>query len=651
MFTRKNLLILIDLVIVMVGYLLAYITSLSADQLIEYMPVFKQSLFVFVVIYIGISYIIKIYEQVWRYADSEEYRLCIVSAIIAGLVFGIIARLVDYNVPARVQISSSTIVMSLIVASRIVYKNLTHRVRNIKFKYNSIKNLPVGKGSGSKDIKRLAIVGAGDAGVQLLSEIKNNKVLNYRPICFVDDSQQKIGRSIYGVNIYGPIENMKNIIKYHDIELIVIAIPSANAYEKKRIVEICSSFDCEVKILPGISYLINRDNEAYVDESSSSRAERKSIELIGRLRNIDVEDLLLRDTIKVNDVDIEGYIRNKVVMVTGGGGSIGSEICRQVVNYGVKKLVILDNYENNAYDIEQELKRNYNFIPQVEIITVRDCGTMDKCIHDFIQKNGKIDVLFHAAAHKHVPLMENNPDQAIKNNILGTYNIAKICDKYKISKMIFISTDKAVNPTNVMGATKRACEMVIQAMNKKSKNTIYAAVRFGNVLGSNGSVIPLFKKQIENGGPITVTHPDIIRYFMTIPEAVSLVLNAGGMAKGGEIFVLDMGDPVKITDLAKNMIKLAGLKLGTDIEIEYTGLRPGEKLFEELLMEEEGLATTKSEKIFIGRQLKIKEDELFKWIEDIEKNITLYNKDAIVEKLKELVDTFKTPEDIKDIAG
>ncbi len=306
--------------------------------------------------------------------------------------------------------------------------------------------------------------------------------------------------------------------------------------------------------------------------------------------------------------------------------------------------MIIDNYENNAYDIEQELKRDYGFTPQVEIITVREKNALDKFFSEYEKSNGRIDVVFHAAAHKHVPLMEHNPDQAVMNNIMGTYNVASMCDKYRVGKMILVSTDKAVNPTNVMGATKRACEMVIQAMNKKSKTTVYTAVRFGNVLGSNGSVIPLFRKQIEKGGPVTVTHPDIIRYFMTIPEAVSLVLNAGGMAKGGEIFVLDMGEPVKIVDLAKNIIRLSGLTIGKDIDIEFTGLRPGEKLYEELLMSDEGLLTTSSEKIFIGKPGKIDEQNLFDWVDEMEKNISSYSRSEIIEQLRLIVDTFKPSE-------
>lgn len=628
--SRRSLLMLIDSGIIITGYFLAYLMTLNHEQLFEYIPKYKESFFMLYAIYIGVFYYMKIYGQMWRYADAAEYQLCAVSSLMAGGLFTFLSETAGFNIPIRIQVTTPVIVMFLIILSRIMYKGLRMIInRKLKKKENN-----------SKKIKRLAIVGGGDSGVQLLREIRNNKSLNYETVCFVDDDPAKLGRVIMGVPIYGPVDNIKDITQYNEIEKIIISMPSATAEETKRIAELCTETDCIVKILPGIPSILN----------SEFKAGQKG-DLLNKLRNIDVEDLLARETIKVNDADIKGCIKGKTVLVTGGGGSIGSELCRQAVIYGAKKLVILDNYENNAYDIEQELKREYDFEPQVEVITVRELGSLDKFFRDYMNTNPPIDLVFHAAAHKHVPLMEHNPEQAIKNNILGTYNVAKMCDKYKIPKMILISTDKAVNPTNVMGATKRACEMVIQAMNQKSQNTVYAAVRFGNVLGSNGSVIPLFKKQIENGGPITVTHPEIIRYFMTIPEAVSLVMNAGAMAKGGEIFVLDMGSPVKITDLAKNMIRLSGLKPEEDIKIEFTGLRPGEKLFEELLMAEEGLQKTESKKIFIGNPINIKPEKVFNWLEDVEKNVNSYTNGTGVAKLKELVDTYKTKNDIEDMDG
>ena len=634
-FSRRNILMLVDAVIAGVGYLMAYMITLSANQLINYIPLYKETFFLFAVIYLTVYYFMGIYGQMWRYADADEYQLCSIASVCAGGIFIVLSEIIGYNVPIRIQIAAPMIVMGMVIASRITYKTLSQYKRRKAHEDEISSNEESAEASDARN-KRLAIVGAGDAGVQLLREIKNNPSLRYDPVCFVDDNPHKMGRSILGVKIAGPVDKIGHIVKNNRIEKIIIAMPSIKASDKKRIVEKCSETKCKVKILPGIPLILKPQDE--------------KTELMGRLRNIDVEDLLSRDSIKVNEVDIESYIKGKNVLVTGGGGSIGSEICRQAVNFGAKKLVILDNYENNAYNIEQELKRDYGYIPQVEIITVRERDTLDRFFSEYIRANEKIDVVFHAAAHKHVPLMEHNPDQAVMNNVLGTYNVAQMCDRYGVDRMILISTDKAVNPTNVMGATKRACEMVVQAMNRKSKHTVYAAVRFGNVLGSNGSVIPLFKKQIEKGGPVTVTHPDIIRYFMTIPEAVSLVLNAGGMAKGGEIFVLDMGDPVKITDLAENMIKLAGLTIGKDIDIEFTGLRPGEKLFEELLMAEEGLEKTGSDKIFIGKPGHIKEDAVFEWIRNAEQDIKHCSSAVTVAKLKELVDTFKSPEEINEIA-
>ena len=634
--SRRNILMLVDANIAGVGYLIAYMMTLSGGQLINYIQLYKETFFLFAVIYLTVYYFMGIYGQMWRYADADEYQLCSIASVCAGGIFIVLSEIIGYNVPIRIQIAAPMIVMGMVIASRITYKTLSQYKRRKAHEDEISSNEESAEASDARN-KRLAIVGAGDAGVQLLREIKNNPSLRYDPVCFVDDNPHKMGRSILGVKIAGPVDKIGHIVKNNRIEKIIIAMPSIKASDKKRIVEKCSETKCKVKILPGIPLILKPQDE--------------KTELMGRLRNIDVEDLLSRDSIKVNEVDIESYIKGKNVLVTGGGGSIGSEICRQAVNFGAKRLVILDNYENNAYDIEQELKRDYGYIPQVEIITVRERDTLDRFFSEYIRSNGKIDVVFHAAAHKHVPLMEHNPDQAVMNNILGTYNVAQMCDRYGVDRMILISTDKAVNPTNVMGATKRACEMVVQAMNRKSKHTVYAAVRFGNVLGSNGSVIPLFKKQIEKGGPVTVTHPDIIRYFMTIPEAVSLVLNAGGMAKGGEIFVLDMGDPVKITDLAENMIKLAGLTIGKDIDIEFTGLRPGEKLFEELLMAEEGLEKTGSDKIFIGKPGQIKEDAVFEWIRNAEQDIKHCSSAVTVAKLKELVDTFKSPEEINEIAG
>ena len=431
-----------------------------------------------------------------------------------------------------------------------------------------------------KAAKRIMIVGAGTSGSVILKEMTTSSLVNGCVVCFVDDDKNKAGKFLNGVPVAGNRNDIPRLAEEYRIDEIYIAIPSASAKERKAIIEICRETGCQVKILPGIYQLINGEVS------------------VAKLRNVEIEDLLGRDPIRVNLDEIMGYVSGKVVLVTGGGGSIGSELCRQVASHNPKQLIIFDIYENNAYDIQLELKEKYPDLDLVVLIgSVRNTHRIETVFEKY-----RPDIVYHAAAHKHVPLMEDSPNEAIKNNVFGTYKTAKAADKYGTSRFVLISTDKAVNPTNIMGASKRMCEMVVQMMNARSK-TDFVAVRFGNVLGSNGSVIPLFKKQIEQGGPVTVTHPDIIRYFMTIPEAVSLVLQAGAYAKGGEIFVLDMGEPMKILDLAKNLIRLSGYTPDVDIPIVFTGLRPGEKLYEELLMNEEGMQDTPNKLIHIGKPI------------------------------------------------
>ena len=465
--------------------------------------------------------------------------------------------------------------------------------------------------------KRILIVGAGAAGTTILRELRTTNMLNDIPVGFVDDDQHKIGSIILGVNVYGPCDNIVEIAKDTRADMIIIAIPSSDAKNIQRISKLCLETSCEVKTLPGLYQLI--DGEVSVS----------------RLRDVDVQDLLGRDPVKVNLDEVMGYIEEQVVLVTGGGGSIGSELCRQIATHNPKQLIILDIYENNAYDIEQELKRK---LPNLNLLTliasIRDSVKMDS-----VFKTYRPDIVFHAAAHKHVPLMETSPNEAVKNNILGTYKVVKCADKYGVKKFVQISTDKAVNPTNIMGATKRVCEMIIQAFSRKSK-TQFVAVRFGNVLGSNGSVIPLFKKQIAEGGPVTITHKDIIRYFMTIPEAVSLVLQAGAYANGGEIFVLDMGEQVKIYDLAVNLIKMSGYEPGKDIEIKVTGLRPGEKLYEERLMAEEGLERTANDRISIGKPIEMDDNHLFATLDKLYDE-AYSESEEMKDLVKELVPTYK----------
>lgn len=468
-----------------------------------------------------------------------------------------------------------------------------------------------------KNGKRVLIVGAGDAGTTILRELQTSDKTEYVPIGFVDDDLEKVGNYIFGVKVLGTVDDIEKIANEKDVDQIIIAMPSVNQKKLREITERCVSTKKKLQILPGVYQLINGQV------------------LASKLKDVDVNDLLGREPVKVNLDEVMGYIENQVVLVTGGGGSIGSELCRQIATHNPKQLIILDIYENNAYELEQELKRN---VPELNLVTliasVRDSVKMDKVFATY-----KPDIVFHAAAHKHVPLMETSPNEAVKNNILGTYKVVKCADKYGVKRFVQISTDKAVNPTNIMGATKRVCEMIIQAYAKKSK-TRFVAVRFGNVLGSNGSVIPLFKKQIACGGPVTVTHKDIIRYFMTIPEAVSLVLQAGAYAKGGEIFVLDMGEQVRIYDLAEKLIRLSGYEPNKDIEIKCTGLRPGEKLFEERLMAEEGLKKTANEKISIGKPLDIDDEKLFRTIDELYEEA--YNEtDKMKELVKGLVPTYE----------
>lgn len=472
------------------------------------------------------------------------------------------------------------------------------------------------------DISRVLIIGAGCAGEMVVKELEKNPQLNKKAVAIIDDDITRIGDQVSGVDIVGTRNSILKIVKLYKIDEIIFSIANISKKGKKEIIDICKNTNCKIKTIPGIYEII----DGKVD--------------IKQVRDVEIEDLLGREPIEVDFNLMGSYIQDSTILVTGAGGSIGSELCRQIANIRPKKLIMLDNYENNLYSIQQELIRKYgDSIKMIAVVaSIREQKRMEKIFDKY-----RPEVVFHAAAHKHVPLMENSPGEAIKNNIFGTLNVAMLSSKYNVKRFLLISTDKAVNPTNVMGATKRAAEMIIQSLNEESK-TEFVAVRFGNVLGSNGSVIPLFKKQIEEGGPVTVTHPNIIRYFMTIEEAVGLVIQAGGMAKGGEIFVLDMGEPVKILDLAKNLIRLSGFEPDVDIKIVFTGLRPGEKLYEELLMSEEGLLDTKHKKIFIGRPIDFDKNDLQKYLIEL-RNIVLEEEDELMEQaMKNLVPTFISPE-------
>ena len=478
--------------------------------------------------------------------------------------------------------------------------------------------------------ERTLIVGAGNAGRMIVREIHNakeqgdvnNPSKSIIPVCFVDDDLKKLNQKIEGIPVVGTCPEIVKICDEYRIDNIIVAVPSCEEDEKRKILDYCSATECKIKIIPYLGELLFDDGHT---------------QLISQAKEIKIEDLLGRKPIEFDRKEIHDLINGKVCLVTGGGGSIGSELVRQIAKNDPKQIIIVDIYENNAYDIQQELVLEYG--TKLNLVTlissVRDYDKME-----LIFKTYRPELVFHAAAHKHVPLMETVPEEAVKNNIFGTFNVATLAEKYKAKKFVMISTDKAVNPTNVMGATKRACEMIIQYKAQHSTDTEFVTTRFGNVLGSNGSVIPLFRREIENGAPVTVTHPDIIRYFMTIPEAVSLVLEAGAMAKGGEIFVLDMGAPVKITTLAENLIRMYGKVPYKDVPIIFTGLRPGEKLFEELLMDEEGLKSTQNKKIFIGNQIKIDETDMLSKLEVLKKTAENNDSEKTVELLAELVPTF-----------
>lgn len=587
--------IMYDIILIVASLYLALLLRLDFKISPQYITFFWYSVIPVTAITIIFNTVFKLYNKLWKYASIEELISIIYSVSLSNVVFIIYSYFITYklfeNAYYRFPFTVHIIFWILSVVSlggiRFIYRMVEdNNEYNNKYKSNC-----EGK-------KRVLIIGAGDAGVMLLKEIRKHKEFNYNVVGFIDDDRTKYGKVIHRVRVLGGRREIPKICKENEVEEIIMAMPSADLETKTEILSICKGTKCKLKTIPGIYEII--------DETVS----------ISKLRDVNIEDLLGRDPIKLDNTDIDKYIKDKIVLVTGGGGSIGSELCRQIVKFNPKKLIILDIYENNAYELQMELKESYPRLDlDVIIASIRD----EKRIQEIFSRY-KPNVVFHAAAHKHVPLMEMNPKEAIKNNIIGTYNVVKCSHQYEVNKFVQISTDKAVNPTNIMGATKRFCEMMIQAFDKKSQ-TEYVAVRFGNVLGSNGSVIPLFKRQIAHGGPVTVTHPEINRFFMTIPEAAQLVIQAGGMAQGGEIFVLDMGKPVKIVDLAKDLITLSGLEPDKDIKIQYTGLRPGEKLYEELLMDEIALTSTKHNKIFVEKPMNLDLGSLKKDIDEFREGV------------------------------
>ena len=554
------------------------ISQVFLDSVYHYMPI--NILVTFIVFSI-----FHMYSSLWKYASVTEFLNVVFAVSISGLINGILMTVLHFEIPKSYPYMYIAFLGVCCVVTRFGYRF----VRHMRNKRNNIRE--------NGNIANVMVIGAGDAGAAIIKEMKLSKFAVNNVRCVIDENPAKQGNYIQGCPVVGGKDKILECVEKYHIDKIVIAIPTASKKSIKELVEICNQTSCSVRILPGTYQLINGDVS------------------VSQLRKVEIQDLLGRESVAVDLDKVLGYIKDKVVLVTGGGGSIGSELCRQLASHGVKQLIVVDIYENNAYEIQQELKRKYPDLDLVVLIaSVRNTYRMNTIMEKY-----RPDVVYHAAAHKHVPLMEASPNEAIKNNVLGTYKTAKAAAEHGVKRFVLISTDKAVNPTNIMGASKRLCEMVVQMMNRRCENTEFVAVRFGNVLGSNGSVIPLFKKQIEEGGPVTVTDPEIIRYFMTIPEAVSLVLQAGGYAKGGEIFILDMGEPVKIADLAKNLIELSGYKVGEDIEIVYTGLRPGEKLYEELLMAEEGMQDTENKLIHIGKPIDMDDEWFAGKLEDLDK--------------------------------
>ena len=622
---RKIILAIADIFIIVIGTMFTnvifrFLGSLSlvspsyaqADRGLVYIMV-ADSILCFLV-----QFSIGSYSKAWRYFRWSDYAICA-----GGMAAGETLALIIFFALGK-PFSKFFALINLIVTT------LGVLLFRFIFKRTFLTLTNVGKHDSTK---RTLIIGAGHAATMIINELQNSKSdtntsqwSNLEPIGMVDDDVSKLHSRIHGVRVLGTSKDIVNICKTHGVDEIIFAIPSCNNKDRKRILDICADTKCKIKVVPYLGSLIFDDSHT---------------ELISQAVDIKIEDLLGREPIEFDKGEIGRFIKNKVCMVTGGGGSIGSELVRQIAKYKPKQVIIVDIYENNAYDVQQEVLMEYG--DSVDFVTlissVRDYNKMEAIFRKYHP-----NLVFHAAAHKHVPLMETVPEEAVKNNVFGTFNVANLAELYKADKFVLISTDKAVNPTNVMGCTKRVCEMIIQYKAQHSTTTEFVTTRFGNVLGSNGSVIPLFCRQIESGNPVTVTHPDIIRYFMTIPEAVSLVLEAGAIAHGGEIFVLDMGEPVKIVTLAENLIRMYGKVPYEDVEIKFTGLRPGEKLYEELLMDEEGLKKTKNKKIFIGNQIDIDSNELLADLRQIRAAAELNDSEKVVELLAKMVPTFNHKE-------
>lgn len=616
---KRLVLMTLDFSLILVAYYLGIVFRFSFTEgeqinLSEFYLEYFGDFLVAAIVYILIFNLYRQYKNIWTMAGIEEFSKSVLAIITAGSINLAISFFQVPRVPIMVTVLAGISTLLLYNGVRIGWRVLRRVLIDIESRKNG-------------NIKRILIVGAGSAGSLVINEFKKSSKIGKKVVALVDDDKEKRGSYLGGVKIIGTRHEIKHIVDEYKIDEIIIAIAHLDTNELKDLINISKRTKAQVKIMPGVSEMI--------DDKFT----------LNNVRDVDVKDLLGREPVKLDYTGITQYIQGKVIMVTGGGGSIGSELCRQIVKFSPKQIIIVDIYENNAYDIQNELIRNNPGISLKTLIaSVRDKNRMREIFKEYGP-----DVVFHAAAHKHVPLMEDSPCEAIKNNVVGTLNMVELADEFSIDRFVLISTDKAVNPTNVMGATKRLCEMIIQATDAISK-TEFVAVRFGNVLGSNGSVVPLFKRQIEEGGPVTLTHKEITRYFMLIPEAAQLVLQAGAYAEGGEIFVLDMGEPVKIYDLAENLIKLSGYEPGVDIKIEVTGLRPGEKLYEELLMSEEGLKETKHKMIFIGIPGEFELNEIKKSVSEIAKIANSGNNIAVREKLHQIVPTYITATNNKEVA-
>lgn len=592
-----------DIIIVNIAIYMALLLRFDGKIMTHYKEIYYNTFLVLTFIKIIVYIMMGLYSSLWRYASIDELLQIFFATAIETALCYLYGEYFNVRLPRSVYIISWFITFIFIGGSRLSYRILRRLNNLVRF--------------DKSEKSRVMVIGAGEAGSMVIKELKKHDELNSVPVAIIDDDTHKHRSFIHGVPVIGGRNKIKAAVSKHNIDQIIIALPSAPKSEVRKIIDICKDTKCKLKILPGVYEIL--------DEKVSLK----------RIRDVNIEDLLGRDEVKLNNEEIAGYLKDQVILVTGGGGSIGSELCRQIAKYEPKKIIVYDIYENNAYDLEVELKSKYKNRIDIDVVigSIRDIERLRQVFAEY-----KPGVVFHAAAHKHVPLMEFNPGEAVKNNVFGTLNVAQCADEFGTKRFVLISTDKAVNPTNIMGATKRLAEMIIQAMDKRSK-TEFVAVRFGNVLGSNGSVIPLFKKQIAQGGPVTVTHPEVTRYFMTIPEAAQLVIQAGAMAKGGEIFILDMGQPVKILDLARDLIKLSGFEPDEDIKIVFTGLRPGEKLYEELLLAEEGIQGTHHENIYIGKPLDLSFNELMLGIRALQNFIN--DKEELKRCLKNIVSTYK----------